>query len=476
MTRIDSSEMVAQASVDRNGFVFAWKDRIFRAIYPPREAEIRELLDSGLIDELVQAGLFPKTTRTDYVTDDCALVLEHEKIAPVLLPENWSFEMHKDACLCLLEVNRIATHYGYATIDAHGFNILFAGNRPKFVDLGSFIKAEAAGKDTAKGWRGLQEFEQVLLLPLKIRASGWCFNLVPWYDSSFSALFKPLVAHPIWARLLPPGLYRLLFSAYYHYRMIHQVPDAVITDLLKYTWQRRLGAKAILWGKHWNILPFTSLSFARMKKQVQSIKKRRVRTMWGAYHDQVKSTPRFEKILELLRALPECKTVLEFGGNAGAFSKLLAENTAFERIICTDYDTDALDKLYSELRTESNGKIITALLNLRQDIRSCGYESGEQRLRSDITCCLALTHHLFLTQGLSLNFVFSRIRNYTTKYAAVEFMPLGLYSSKYNDAPALPDWYTEEWFRAGFERFFSTLSRTMTEKNRVLYVGAVKTL
>ena len=121
-TKIDTPDIQARPSVDRNGFVFSWQGRIFRGIYPDAQQQIQELLDSGLIAELESNNLFPKTRATDYTVDGCSLVLEHEKISPILLPENWSFEMHKAACLCLLEVNRIASKYGYSTIpaDLHG--------------------------------------------------------------------------------------------------------------------------------------------------------------------------------------------------------------------------------------------------------------------------------------------------------------------------------------------------------------------
>lgn len=85
MTKIKLAEIDRAPSVDRNGFVFHWGDRIFRAIYPDKEKSIRELFDCGLIDELVENNLFPQTTQTDYTIDECSLVLEHKKNIPCFI-------------------------------------------------------------------------------------------------------------------------------------------------------------------------------------------------------------------------------------------------------------------------------------------------------------------------------------------------------------------------------------------------------
>jgi len=152
---------------------------------------------------------------------------------------------------------------------------------------------------------------------------------------------------------------------------------------------------------------------------------------------------------------------------------LLEKKTTFERIICTDYDTNAIDKLYRYLCDNEITKIIPAIVDVNQQIKQILFDSNEKRFQSDLVCALAITHHLFLSQGLSYDYVFSIIRNYSRKYVAIEFMPLGLYTPKYDDALALPDWYTEEWFARKFEIYFEKISRTVLEKNRILYIGKV---
>lgn len=255
--------------------------------------------------------------------------------------------------------------------------------------------------------------------------------------------------------------------------MIHQIPNEMIIDYLKYTPMRRLLAKFIIFGKRWNLFPFTSLSFSKLERKILAVRKKGTKSTWGKYHDQLESTPRFEAIIKLLKELPDCDSVLEFAGNAGAFSKLVARDTDLKQIVCTDYDTNAIDKLYEYVKINNETRIKPAIVNINQRIERTYSRSSEERLCSDIVFALAITHHLFLTQGLSPDFVFNFIKKHSKKYVAIEFMPLGLYTPKYNDTLTLPDWYSEEWFANNFKKHFSLCSRTVLEKNRILYIGEV---
>ena len=89
-------------------------------------------------------------------------------------------------------------------------------------------------------------------------------------------------------------------------------------------------------------------------------------------------------------------------------------------------------------------------------------------MRCDSVFALALTHHLLLSQGLKIEVVVKRILDFTTKYAFIEFMPLGLWDG--NSAPPIPDWYSKINFETVLSRFARIKSVRQTEANRVLYV------
>ena len=98
----------------------------------------------------------------------------------------------------------------------------------------------------------------------------------------------------------------------------------------------------------------------------------------------------------------------------------------------------------------------------------------KERFRSDIACCLATTHHLLLTQGYSIDKIFETIRTYANKYVFIEFMPKGLYSKKYGSQKA-PDWYTTEWFRMNFMKYFVLRGEIKLNEIRYLFWGGVLT-
>jgi hypothetical protein len=61
---------------------------------------------------------------------------------------------------------------------------------------------------------------------------------------------------------------------------------------------------------------------------------------------------------------------------------------------------------------------------------------------------------------------------FSSEYVFIEFMPLGLWNGK--SSPAVPDWYTMEWFTKNFEAFFELIEMTEIEQNRVLFIGRKK--
>lgn len=89
--------------------------------------------------------------------------------------------------------------------------------------------------------------------------------------------------------------------------------------------------------------------------------------------------------------------------------------------------------------------------------------------KRDCVFALAITHHLLLKDHYSIDQVLDRIRNYANKYVYIEFMPKGLLSQ--HEDPAIPEWYTREWFKKAFEKYFKLLHDETLEINRQLFIG-----
>ena len=123
--------------LDPTGALYELDGKLYRVINNEYADEFRQLLSSGLIDELTAQNLFPKTTISENRIEGYDLVIEHEKLPVVTYPYEWTFDMFKSAALSILKINIIAEKYGYRTIDAHSYNFVFRYAQPVFVDLGS---------------------------------------------------------------------------------------------------------------------------------------------------------------------------------------------------------------------------------------------------------------------------------------------------------------------------------------------------
>lgn len=206
-----------------------------------------------------------------------------------------------------------------------------------------------------------------------------------------------------------------------------------------------------------------------------------VPSAWDEYHseymgrDELTSTPRFDRILEIIRSL-ESRSVTELAGNQGLLSLLIAAKINVERIICTDSSEGAVNRFYNHCRSHPDqlrGRPIQAgVLNFMLPETASRLALPSKRFQSDTVLALAVTHHLLLTQNFHIRDVLASMAAYTRQYALIEFMPLGLWDGK--RAPSIPGWYTQAWFEEAFRDFFEILLVEKLEANRIIYVGRLK--
>jgi hypothetical protein len=472
MPIIPDSEISRHSSWDLKGYVFHWENRIFRAIYREHESEVRQLFECGLIDELSARALFPPTEITEYETNDCRLVLRHEKISVPTLPAEWSFSMLKDAALTMLRVNLVARRFGYQTIDAHGFNILFDRGAAFFVDIGSFVKIENDFNCSRPGWRPYGEFMRFFYAPLKIWSKGETFlaRQALYGDQMPMTTFwrhrNPAL------RLVPIRLLKRFEYLYHKYKALNTIPVAEFRQLASLTNQRERIGKLVLRISEHKLLWSSSVNLERLCRRVEKIRPPRITTAWAGYQDSVELSDRHKHILSCIDRLGP-RTVLDMAGNAGFLSRQIARNCQVDHVICADYDENAIDTLYDRLKREKLD-VFPAVSNFSLSVTDTKFPGAPQRFKSEAVLALALTHHLILSQGLSLDFIFDRLKSFSSRYVLVEFMPMGLYSSHHRKIPLIPTWYNLDWFRARFERYFTLLEETELDLNRVLLVGEVR--
>ena len=159
----------------------------------------------------------------------------------------------------------------------------------------------------------------------------------------------------------------------------------------------------------------------------------------GRYHDScydeggiLESTSRFNRIISIIKGF-EIKSVLELGGNQGVLSRLLLERTNIENVICTDYDDLAVETCY--LNSKKYKNLTVANLDIVLPFFQAREESPATRFKSDAVLALALTHHLILTEGISIDDILQTISMYSKRYVFIEFMPLGLWDCGMGKVP-----------------------------------------
>jgi hypothetical protein len=457
--------------MDEIGRIFSWNDKTLRGISKKYTAETNELLSSGLIEELVQKKLFPVTAVSDYSLESFGLILEHQKITPVTYPFEWSFEMLKAAGQVVLEVNKIANRYGYELKDAHPFNVIFDKHRPMYVDFGSFIKRNGTS------WLGYEDFIKSYCYPLKQWKTGEQFLTRANLASSLRG-GMPHSSYYNWKspfyRLFSIDFIDKIADNFYKFKTIQSIPN----DQIENKFSGRIG-KLILNLKKSKILPFQKTSIEKLSRKLKRIKMRKNQSMWVDYHSQfidskgeLRTTPRFARILEIVNEL-KIKSALELAGNQGVFSEMLLHQTTIENIICTDYDSQAIDSLYKRC-IEKELDVTPVVLNIRNPISDTWLPLFENRIETpECAIGLALLHHLILTQGLGLQTIFDIFKSYTSKYVFIEFMPLGLWSASSPEVN-VPEWYNVDWFKEIFEKNFNLIKQEQLEDNRILFVGIIK--
>lgn len=432
-------------SIDPVGTTFHYMNKFFRAIKNEAIIDVRDLLKCGLIDELITNKLFPKTWIANVQVDGYELILEHEKIARVSYPFEWSFSMLKDAAICILNVVEICSKYGYGLNDLHNYNIIFVGCNPIFVDFGSIKKGCSF---TSK----VDNFIDYNFLPIKLLALGEITFAKRILSDEYIERYLPYLNYS--SSLLTKKLIWELYSGNYKNQ---------IKRILNY------------FGANYN-LKFNHLTPEKLKNKILKLHKQNNSTIWGTYHQAYKKngaveiTPRFKRIIELINKL-DVKEVLDVAGNQGLLTRLIKDNCKnVQDAICVDYDENAIDSFYNISKNSNYSKQLYPVhSNLIFPISVNYFEPFTHRMKSELVLALALTHHLILAQEFPIDFIFKQIKALTKKYVFIEFMPLGLWGGA--ELPGVPEWYTIEWFRNNFIKYFTIYSEEKLEENRILFVG-----
>jgi len=452
--------------VDDAGTVFVWRDRVLRGVKAEAVEKMRALLGSSLLTVLMERGWIPRCRIAEVAIPGFALVVEQDRLPVVTYPQEWSYGMLRDAAVRVLEINALAREHGWELKDCHGFNIVFDGPRPLWVDLGSFVP-RANG---VRGWTAYEQFLRFYEYPLWIWSHGGEFvaRRMVAVSEPMSHADYGLYRWP-WMRWVGAGLYQRLMNRWHRqYQQVSRASAEKIRARLPAPFGRLV---AVLNARGW--LPFQEVAEHRVRARTLRRRRRGSAGFWSDYQGQgaaFVATARFRRVIELLRTTG-ATSVLELAGNQGWLSEQLLRDGVVQSAICTDADELAVDRAYERTKT-AGSRLHTAVLDFIFPLAVPFCEPAPARLRADAVCALAITHHLLLTQKIPVRHVLRSIAAHSRRLVFVEFMPLGLWDGR--RAPPVPDWYRLDWFRAAFAGEFDLVHEEQLEENRVLFWGALR--
>lgn len=437
----DRIEYIGFSSLDVYGRVFKYKDEIYRGIYPDKIDNVVRLVNSDMFKELVSKGYVVETSISDLRSKSYPLILKHKRLTQSTQFE-WTFSLIKRATIRILDINYICNKHGYELSDAHLYNVLFDGVKPVWIDIGSFSKTYTGG------WMAKEEFMNLTVVPMVLMAKGELMAGYLWLQAEKDY------------KIIPNDFKNSLMYKYVD-KCINEVRN--IDDLLVLKkWVDNL--KSLSQNEsYWSDYQTNDME---LYKSIRAVKKSRFK--------------RFNLILEQVRVFEkEINSVIDLAGNIGLMSMIISKYTKIGKIINLDYDYNSIEKSVRFLGRASSLFVESYVANFMLPMHPNIYRN----FKSDLVLALAVTHHLFLTQGYKIDDVFLKIASFSKKYVFIEFMPMGLWGGDINSLPKIPSWYNEIWFEENFRKYFKLVKKTVVESHvvcgkrhphRVLFIGKIR--
>jgi hypothetical protein len=153
---------------DPSGFLFSRGGALYRQVNRKYQQEYARLMESGLYEKLVKAGLLIPHTEVNQApaeAENAYKVIQPERVAFISYPYEWSFGQLKDAALATLSVQKRALKRGMSLKDASAYNIQFVHGKATLIDTLSFETYKEG-----QPWVAYRQFCQHFLAPLALMA------------------------------------------------------------------------------------------------------------------------------------------------------------------------------------------------------------------------------------------------------------------------------------------------------------------
>lgn len=394
------SEALSASFRDPDGFVFQQDGVFYRKIAPSYAGEYRRLMQSGLYEELTQAGLLLPHEEMS------GNVLRPEQLSFISYPYEWSFSAWKDAARATLEIQRRALAHDMALKDASAFNIQFVRGKPVLIDTLSFETYREG-----EPWIAYRQFCEHFLAPLALMAHrdirlgemmrlhldgiplGLAANLLPWH----TRFQLPLLAH-------------IHVQAGFQKRGASAAPTASEPTM------SRAGLLALI---------------ENLYAAVEGCRWEPAGTVWGDYYADTNYTPaamtaKERLVASFLDVMSPLENLWDFGANDARFSRLSGERRV--PTLAFDMDPAAVEKAYREVRRHDDAYVFPLRLDLMNPSPDLGWAQTERmsllsRGPADSGMALALIHHLAIGGNVPLVRIAEFFAAAVKRWLIVEFVP-----------------------------------------------------
>lgn len=451
------AEKLSASFRDPSGFLFSRNGVLYRQINRAYEKDYVRLMDSGLYERLVKAGLLIPHVEVDQALAQSEAgfkVIQPERVAFISYPYEWSFSQLKDAALATLSIQKRALKHGMSLKDASAYNIQYVRGKAILIDTLSFEVYKEG-----EPWAAYRQFCQHFLAPLALMSTR---------DVRLNQLLRVYIdGVPLdLASALLPARTKFNFSLLTH---IHIHAGA----------QRRYSDKALAPRKGMMSQPAMIGLIESLEGTVRKLSWQPAGTEWGAYYEATNySDSAFEHKKQLVRewsAERKPALVWDLGGNTGVFSREAAASGAFT--VSFDLDPAAVEQNYQVVKKNKEQNLLPLVLDLTNPSPAIGWDNQERdsfsaRGPADMGLALAVIHHLAISNNVPLpqiaDFFAARC-----KTLVIEFVPKSdsqaqkLLASRQDIFPN----YTREGFESAFsERFKIHKAEPVRDSERLLYL------
>lgn len=358
----------------------------------------RRAMDEGLI---VQTGLaaLPEMARSEPGADGSepqpavpwAGALWHERLPFISYPYEWSFGMLQDAALLHLDLLERALADDVSMKDGTAYNVQWRGATPVFIDVASFEPLSPG-----QPWAGYRQFCQTFLYPLFLQAYKHV-DFQPWLRGRLDGI--------------TPEEFRNLMSFRDRFR------PGVFTHVILHAWlQSRKTFDEVDTAR---ALPKAGFAKELIRNNARGLRRLVSRLNWtppasawsGYIGDNTYSQRDRDRKLEFVRRVVAQRArglTWDLGCNTGEYSRIAAENS--DLVVAADADPQSVERLYQSLRTGQaslRGRILPLVVSVSDPSGGLGWRGAERkpfevRGHPELILCLALVHHLVISQGIPL--------------------------------------------------------------------------